>query len=69
VGTVTGCWMFMAANLSPNYPLHVAGHTFPGYTALYTVVLNIVLVVVLTPVFNAIGARRSDETVAADYLA
>jgi len=26
-------------------------------------------VVVLTPVFNAIGARQSDETVAADYLA
>ncbi len=67
VGTAVGCWMFVAANLSPNYPLHVAGYTFPGYTALYTVVLNLVLVMVLTPVFNAMGGKRSDETAAADY--
>jgi SSS family solute:Na+ symporter len=69
VGTAVGCWMFVAANLSPNYPLHVAGYTFPGYTALYTVVLNLVLVMVLTPVFNAMGGKRSDETAAADYQA
>ena len=69
IGTAVGCWMFVAANLSPNYPLHVAGYTFPGYTALYTVVLNLILVVVLTPVFNAMGGKRSDETAAADYQA
>ncbi len=68
-GTTAGCWMFAAANLSPNYPLHIAGYTFPGYTALYTLVLNLVLVVVLTPIFNALGAKQSDATVPADYLA
>ena len=26
--------MFVAANLTPNYPLAFAGYTFPGYTAL-----------------------------------
>ena len=59
----------VAANLTPTYPLAIGGYTFPGYTALYTVILNLVLVIVLTPVFNMLGAGRApaDETVAADY--
>src|SRR5579863_6100528 len=69
VGTLTGVWMFMAANLTPNYPLAFAGHTFPGYTALYTVVLNLIVAIVLTPLFNAMGGSRSDATVPADYHA
>jgi solute:Na+ symporter, SSS family len=49
----------------------VNSYTFPGYTALYTVILNIVVAVVLTPVFNAMAAERArfDETVASDYHA
>jgi len=69
VGTAVGIWMFVAANLAPNYPLAFAGHTFPGYSALYTVVLNIVVAIVLTPLFNGMGGKRGDETVAADYHA
>jgi SSS family solute:Na+ symporter len=69
VGTVAGIWMFIAANLTPNYPLAFAGYTFPGYAALYTVVLNLVVVIVLTPLFDAMGGARRDETVAADYRA
>ena len=42
----------------PTYPLQIAGFTFPGYTALFTVILNIAVAAVLTPVFNAIGAQR-----------
>jgi SSS family solute:Na+ symporter len=49
--------------------LAFAGHTFPGYSALYTVILNLVIVIVLTPVFNAIGGQHADATVAADYHA
>ena len=49
--------MFVAANLTPNYPLAFAGYTFPGYTALYTVILNLVVAIVLTPVFNAMRAH------------
>jgi SSS family solute:Na+ symporter len=67
VGTVAGIWMFVAANLAPNYPLAFAGHTFPGYTALYTVVLNLIVAIVLTPIFNAMGGKQYDETVPADY--
>ena len=69
VGTGAGTWMFVAAKLTPNYPLAFAGYTFPGYTALYTVVLNLVIAIVLTPVFKAMGARLVDATVPADYHA
>ena len=69
VGIALGTWMFVAANLTPNFPLSLAGHTFPGYTALYTVILNLLVAVVLTPVFNSLGGKRMDATVPADYRA
>jgi len=69
VGTFAGTAMFIAANLTPNYPLTFAGYSFPGYTALYTVVLNLVIAIVLTPVFKTMGARLVDATVPADYHA
>jgi SSS family solute:Na+ symporter len=71
VGTVTGTAMAVAANLTPTYALVVGGYTLPGYTAFYTVLLNLAIAIVLTPLFNAMNARRApiDETVAADYHA
>jgi SSS family solute:Na+ symporter len=71
VGIAFGTAMAAAANLTPTYPLQLAGYTFPGYTALYTVILNILVTIVLTPVFNAIAAPRTplDETAASDYYA
>jgi solute:Na+ symporter, SSS family len=71
VGTYAGTWMAIAAELKPTYPLHIGGYTFPGYTALYTVILNLVVAAVLTVIFRALGARRpaADETAAADYIA
>ncbi len=70
-GTIAGTAMALASNLTPTFPLAFAGHTFPGYTALYTVLLNLLLAIVLTPVFNAMRTRQAfvDETVAADYFA
>ena len=70
-GTIAGTAMAFATKLTPTFPLELAGFTFPGYTALYTVLLNLFLAIVLTPVFNMLRARRghSDETAAADYLA
>jgi solute:Na+ symporter, SSS family len=57
-------------NFSATYPLAFSGWTFPGYAALYTVVLNFVVALVLTPVFKAIRAQSpADETGAADYTA
>jgi solute:Na+ symporter, SSS family len=71
VGIVAGTSMAIAANLTPTYVLHIGGWALPGYTALYTVILNLVVVGVLTPVFNAMRAQRAalDETVASDYFA
>jgi SSS family solute:Na+ symporter len=71
VGIAAGTAMAAATNLTPTYPLHVAGFTFPAYSALLTVVLNLAIVIVLTPIFNAISAQPvpADETIASDYRA
>ena len=69
VGTLAGTAMAAAVGFAPTYALHFAGWTFPGYSAFYTVILNFVVAIVLTPVFNAMGAVRRDQTVAADYRA
>src|SRR5450631_3911377 len=70
-GTFAGTAMAVAVNLKPAYPLALGGYTFPGYIAAYTVILNLLVVIVLTPVFNALSARRvpADQTAAADYFA
>jgi hypothetical protein len=61
--------MFIANNLNPSYPLVIAGFTITGYTALYTVILNLLVAAVLTPIFNAMAASQVpfDETLATDY--
>lgn len=71
VGTIAGTTMAVAVNLTPTYPLALGGYTFPGYTALYTVVLNLLVAIVLTPLLNAMktGRRQIDKTAAADYRA
>jgi SSS family solute:Na+ symporter len=71
VGTVAGTAMAVAVDLTPTYPLAIGGFVFPAYSALATVILNVVVAAVLTPVFNAISASRTpaDETIAADYFA
>ena len=70
-GTLSGTWMALAADLKPTFPLAIAGWSFPGYAAMYTVVLNLLLVFLLTPLFNAMSAHRggADETLPADYHA
>ncbi len=70
-GTVAGTTMAVVMNLTPSYPVALSGYTFPGYTAFYTLILNLLLAVVLTPVFNALSTRRKpiDETITADYYA
>ena len=69
VGVVSGTAMAVAAKLMPTYPLQLAGYSFPGYTALYTVILNLAVTVVLTLLIKAMNPRRvaADETVPADY--
>jgi len=68
VGMSSGTWMAIATNLQNTYPLSIGSYSFPGYTAVYTLALNLVLAAALTPIFNALGGRDvSDETLASDY--
>jgi solute:Na+ symporter, SSS family len=71
VGMIVGTAMAVAMNLTPTYPLVLAGYTLPGYTAFYTVILNLAVAVVLTPIFDAMNGQRAryDETTAIDYHA
>jgi SSS family solute:Na+ symporter len=70
-GTVAGTAMAAASHLTATYSLVIGGFTLPGYTAVYTLILNIGVSAVLTPLFNAAGSRRAplDATVASDYHA
>jgi SSS family solute:Na+ symporter len=71
VGTYAGTAMAVATKLTSTWPLHVGTYTFPGYTAVYTVLINLIVAIVLTPIFNSADPRRArvDATVAADYVA
>jgi solute:Na+ symporter, SSS family len=70
VGLATGTWMAVSVNFASTYPLTLAGYSIPGYSALYTVILNLAIAVALTPVFRAISKTPSlDETADADYYA
>jgi len=70
VGIFIGCSMFIASNYtSVVYTVKIGSFSLPPmYAAFTSVVVNLVLATVLTPIFELIGARRgSDETSAADY--
>jgi len=67
-----GSGTYMAAELGFKgavYALHVFGYVAPGYAALYSVLLNLAVAFVLTPLFNALAPdMHRDATVAADYV-
>jgi len=69
VGITTGTYMAYSVNFAAAFPLAVGDWTFPGYIALYTLILNVVIAVALTPALNALGAKQEDKTAAADYYA
>jgi len=69
-GTVTGTYMAVSVNFAAAYPLRIFGYAIPGYSALYTLLLNLVLAIVLTPLFRAVRATVPvDQTVESDYYA
>src|SRR5579875_262697 len=68
VAEVLGTMMFIAANLKAVYTLQLGSLTIIAYAAAIALVVNLVLAVVLTPIFEAIGAKRGvDVTSPADY--
>ena len=69
VGIGLGSAIAVKYSFTSIWPVVIAGFSFPGYTALYTLVLNLLIAAALTPVFNAIKGHAKDETVPADYHA
>ena len=59
VGTATGTWMaWLLAFKGATYTLTLFGLAIPGYAAVYSLLVNIAVSVVLSLVFSAAGARR-----------
>jgi SSS family solute:Na+ symporter len=67
VGMTAGTWMAATNLFRPIYPLAIFGTTIPGYIAIYSVILNFAVTVILTAVFSA--RKREDETRPTDYYA
>ena len=61
--------MAIALNLKSSiYPLQLGGHSYPAYAAFYALIVNVVIAVVLTLAFDAVGvARGTDQTATVDY--
>ena len=63
VGIVVGTTLAAMQNFTPITAISFAGISLPSYTAFATLILNLAVTIVLTPVFNAIsGVRGIDET-------
>jgi solute:Na+ symporter, SSS family len=68
VGVVTATWLAAMQGFTPITAISIAGYALPAYTALATLVLNFAVAIMLTPIFNVIGAERGqDETSAEQY--
>jgi SSS family solute:Na+ symporter len=58
VGLATGTYMAATQDFASSvYPLQAFGVTIPSYAALYSVLLNLFLAIVLTPAFNLLGRQ------------
>jgi SSS family solute:Na+ symporter len=64
VAMIAGTYMFITAGLKSVYPVF----GIPMYAAFSAFILNLLLAIILTPVFEAVGARRGrDLTKPTDY--
>ena len=69
VGMVSGTAMAASQHFTAIYPLKLGGLDLRGYSALYAFIANVVVVVVLSALLNALGVGRGkDETVQGDYV-
>ena len=60
--------MFIAASLKAVYTLQIGSLSIIAYAAAIALEVNLVLAIVLTPIFEAVGARRGqDATSPQDY--
>ena len=69
VGIGLGTWMVDQAGFkAAPFVLHFGNLSVPGYAAVWALIVNILVAVILTVVFNIVARpERRDSTVAADY--
>ncbi|HTV92397.1 MAG TPA: sodium:solute symporter [Verrucomicrobiae bacterium] len=69
VGIATGTYMAVQTNFTAAFPLHLGGGTLVGYGPFYALLLNLIVTVIATPLFNAASSTShgTDATSAADY--
>lgn len=69
LGIISGTWMAASLHFKSSvFPLHLGGYTMPGYAALYSLIINLVVAVILTAIFRAISpSAMPDETQPEDY--
>ncbi|HET8899170.1 MAG TPA: sodium:solute symporter family protein [Rhodanobacteraceae bacterium] len=68
VGMVSGTWMAASQHFKAIYPLHLGDLSIPGYAALYALVLNLLVTLVLSAVAPRLGwSAAADQTAASDY--
>lgn len=69
VGMITGTAMAASQGFSSIFPLSIGGFSFSAYASLYALIANLIVAVILTLVFAAMGdAGGEDETSQADYV-
>lgn len=69
VGMGVGTWMAWTLSFkAPVYALHLGSKVVPGYAALWALIANVAVCVVLSAVLNATGAPKgTDATAGEDY--
>jgi SSS family solute:Na+ symporter len=66
---VWGTWMVATTGFKPTYALHLGALTAPGYAALYSLIGNFVVCIVLTFVFRLMKTPAgADATSPGDYV-
>jgi SSS family solute:Na+ symporter len=70
VGIAVGTWMAGSTGLKSSiYALHFGGYAIPGYAAVWSLVVNLVVAIVVSFAVRAIGmSHAEDRTRPEDYL-
>jgi SSS family solute:Na+ symporter len=69
-GITVGTWMAISLKLASSiYTIHIAGFAIPGYAAVWSLVVNVVVAIAVSVLVRAFGMKRSeDRTRPEDYL-
>ncbi|RKP59309.1 monocarboxylate uptake permease MctP [Pararobbsia silviterrae] len=70
VGIAMGTWMAASQHLTSSvYSIHLFGYAIPGYAAVWSLIVNVVISIGLSYGFNAMGFDKTvDKTLPEDYL-